>query len=475
MSKENKYINVQTGEVLDLIVLKSMKSNTLLKHRIDLWCEWDFEKNEELGLDIYKVTKGSDKVAWWICPKCKSKYDRKIEIRSRGQNCPYCTGRRVNHTNSLASLNPKIAKQWHPSKNGDLTPNKVTCNKGISVWWRCFDCKSEYEQTIDKKTNGRGCPYCSGYKINHTNSLASLRPDLASEWHTIKNGNLTPHEIGCGSGQKAWWVCKANKTHEWNTSVNNRNNGTDCPYCTHNPKILKGYNDLWTTNPEIASLLLDASDGYKYTKGSNIKIKWKCPDCEHINTNNLVDVCNGSRCKKCSDVLSFGEKIIYTLLDFKQYDFEYEKSFEWSQGKRYDFYLPSRNMIIEIHGLQHYGRGFEYTGGRTLEEEQKNDRLKELLARENGIEQYVVIDARKSDFGFIKSNILNSEISSLLNVVPNDFSNMKIKHNNITISSWELWEKGFGIMDISRKLKVSKNMVRKSLNLGISLRKIKSS
>ena len=65
--------------------------------------------------------------------------------------------------------------------------------------------------------------------------------------------------------------------------------------------------------------------------------------------------------------------------------FEYAFKLGMNIAIVYDFYIPELEAIIEVHGSQHYGQGFEKVGGRTLEEEQINDRLKEDLAKQNGI------------------------------------------------------------------------------------------
>ena len=96
-------------------------------------------------------------------------------------------------------------------------------------------------------------------------------------------------------------------------------------------------------------------------------------------------------------------------------NFESEKTFSWSNRKRYDYYLSDYNCIVEIHGAQH----FYYTGlsERTLEEEQKNDNWKKDIAIKNGIERenYVVIDARDTSLDSIKSQVKNSKLSEFYN------------------------------------------------------------
>lgn len=464
---ENTYVNIQNGEVLDLTKINGMKSNAMLRVRPELFVEWNFKKNNEQGLDIYKITKSSVKIAWWICPKCKSNYDMAPDNRTQNKNCPYCASKRINSTNSLAYLKPDIAKQWHSTKNGNLTPHDVTSNNANLFWWFCSDCKSSYEMRIShKKTTS--CPYCKGSRSNNTNSLASLNPDIAEQWHHIKNGKLTPHDVTCGSNQKVWWICELG--HEWEAVIYGRNKeGYGCPYCS-NQKVLKGFNDMWTTNPELASLLANPEDGYKYTQGnSKKKLDWKCPDCGEIIRGKTISniKMKDLSCGKCSDYISYPEKFIYNLLLQLEIEFEKEEVFTWSQGKRYDFSLDS-TCLIEVHGEQHY----RYTGrGRTLEEEQKNDILKEKLAKENGIEHYIVIDARESNMNWVKNSIMNSELNKLFNLNNIDWSKIEEDSSHTLVkTACNLWNSNLrNTTLISKKMKLDRHTILRYLKQGEKL------
>ena len=128
----------------------------------------------------------------------------------------------------------------------------------------------------------------------------------------------------------------------------------------------------------------------------------------------------------CSESLSgsYPERLMNSLLTLLKVDFAREQTFEWSTNvkddkghistKRYDFYIPSVSAIIEVHGAQHYEGGFEYLGGRTLEEEQANDLQKEYIAKENGIKHYIVINALSSTLSFIKESIMSNKDFNLL-------------------------------------------------------------
>ena len=200
-------------------------------------------------------------------------------------------------------------------------------------------------------------------------------------------------------------------------------NKTGCNVCC-NHKVLKGYNDIATTNKELFNLLLNKEDGYKYTQGSDKQIDFKCPNCGNIIENKVINMINvrGLSCSKCGDKISYPNKFIFNILQQLLNDnFENEKIFNWSNNKRYDFYFKINNKkyLIEAQGLQHYqktkiGRG----KGRSLQEEQENDRLKKKLALENGIKEnnYIIIDCSKSTLEWIEKHILESRLNELFNL-----------------------------------------------------------
>ena len=128
---------------------------------------------------------------------------------------------------SIFLTHPKIAAEWHPTKN-DLGPSEVTKGSGKKVWWLC-EKGHEWEATVADRTSGYGCPYCSGRRVSDANNLAVLFPEIAKEWHPDKN-DLGPSEVTKSSGKKVWWLCE--KGHEWEAIVNNRTRGRGCSYCS---------------------------------------------------------------------------------------------------------------------------------------------------------------------------------------------------------------------------------------------------
>ncbi len=212
---------------------KACPCNSLARLRPDLLSEWHPTKNK-ISPDWISVSSG--KKVWWRCQKANCEHhewEAVVSSRNHGNNCPYCSGHKVCSCNSLATLRPDLAAEWHPTKN-ELSPEEVTIGSGKKAWWRCSrsQCKHHnWKADICSRTIGGNCPYCSGHKVCPCNSLATLRPDLAAEWHPTKN-KLSAGEITVSSGKKFWWIC--DQKHEWETQVWNRTkkNGSGCPICS---------------------------------------------------------------------------------------------------------------------------------------------------------------------------------------------------------------------------------------------------
>jgi len=99
--------------------------------------------------------------------------------------------------------------------------------------WRCRnDPTHEWPARIQHRTNGIGCPFCSGQRATPGTSLQAVAPDLAAEWHPTRNGALTPDKVKPRSNLEVWWRCRSNPTHEWSAIIDNRYaHGSGCPHC----------------------------------------------------------------------------------------------------------------------------------------------------------------------------------------------------------------------------------------------------
>ena len=134
--------------------------------------EFDFKKNSPLTPKDFSFSSG--KKIWWKCLK-KHEWISSISNRKNGNNCPYCKGRKVSKENNLKFLFPEVAKEWHPTKNENLTPEDVTRGSKKKVWWKCSK-EHEWIAIIDSRTRGGNCPYCAGHKSSKENNLKIYFP-----------------------------------------------------------------------------------------------------------------------------------------------------------------------------------------------------------------------------------------------------------------------------------------------------------
>lgn len=251
----------------------------------DLAAQWHPTKNADLTPN--DVTHGTNTRIWWKCPKGPDhEWQATVERRTTGSGCPFCNSDKVSVTNSLAALFPQVAAQWHPTKNGNLTPDEVIAGTNKKAWWQCPNGPDhEWQAVVGSRTFLKaGCPFCAGRRASVTNSLAALHPEIATQWHPTKNGALTPHDVA-GGRTKVWWKCPNGPDHEWQISVGDRTAGKGCPFCAGYAVSIT--NSLAALYPEVAAQWHPTKNGdltpAQVTAGTKGKFWWKCasaPDHE---------------------------------------------------------------------------------------------------------------------------------------------------------------------------------------------------
>ncbi len=209
---------------------------------------------------------------------------------------------------NIVSVKPELESEWNYEKNYPIIPENVYANTAHKYWWKCKKGHEWLASPNKRVSANRNCPFCAQQTVEvGVNDLETVFPELAKEWHPLKNGNLKPKDINAKTNKKYWWLGKCG--HEWESAVSSRIKGIGCPICC-NQKIEKGYNDLGTTNPE---LLID----WDYDKndilpsnisnGSGKKVWWICHKCG-FSWYTSPSVRKKSGCPECGKKL-IGQKI----------------------------------------------------------------------------------------------------------------------------------------------------------------------
>jgi DNA-directed RNA polymerase subunit RPC12/RpoP len=237
--------------------------------------QWDRVRNGKARPQT--ISASSHKKYWWRCRRGHV-WEAAVSSRTKGHGCPYCSGRLITKEKSLASVAPKLAKQWHPVRNGDLTPFDIGVGSHEMVWWKCPKGPDhEWRALVHARSRGIGCPYCNNRRASVTNSVAATMLHLAAEWHP-KN-RKTPAEVSVGSEERILWKCPRGSDHEWFTKCCARTkNGLGCPFCSsHRVSVT---NCLATRAPVLARQWHPTKNGRlapsDVIAGARRKVWWLC-------------------------------------------------------------------------------------------------------------------------------------------------------------------------------------------------------
>lgn len=177
---------------------------------------------------------------------------------------------------------PRLVAEWHPEKNGDLFPFQVSYGSGKAIWWKCpggpdHEWRARPGTRVPLRNGGTNCPFCASHRASVTNSVATLRPDLAKQWDCERTG-FGPEEVTLGTRVEVWWRCDAGPDHLWKARLNSRvYAGQGCPSCAH--VQLSVTNCLASVAPHLAKEWHPAKNrktAFDVFSRSRTKVWWRC-------------------------------------------------------------------------------------------------------------------------------------------------------------------------------------------------------
>ena len=212
--------------------------------------EWHPTKNA--NLKPIDVACYSNKKVWWICTKancgCIHEYEQVICSKTKDHDCSYCTNRKIDYHKSLEYIFPDIAKQFHPTKNNDLKPSNITSSgSDKKCWWIC-EKNHEYEQKVNSKKKGSGCPKCDSSKQFSKISMLWLN------YIACKTNQYIQHAL---SDEGEYRIPETNYKADG--------------YCKETNTIYEFHGDYWHGNPkkfefDVMNLTVNLTFGELYEK-----------------------------------------------------------------------------------------------------------------------------------------------------------------------------------------------------------------
>jgi len=133
-------------------------SNCLATTHPKLTCQWH-AKNK---LKPTEITAGYNKKVWWECNYGHIWESAVVNRTAKGNNCPYCDGKKADLINNLAKLHPHLLQEWDYDKN-DISPEFLLPASHRKVWWKCqIDSSHKWSATpLNRTIKKSQCPYCN--------------------------------------------------------------------------------------------------------------------------------------------------------------------------------------------------------------------------------------------------------------------------------------------------------------------------
>lgn len=263
----------------------------------------------------------------------------------------------------------EIVNEWIDS----ISPKTIDKYSSKKYLWKCSNCENQWAASpYNRIKNNTGCNKCA-YKKASIKRLEYFLEKYGSIYDSssIKNWDYerniyNPRSLPTRTRvSPLYWICELN--HRWSTKGGYGSRKVGCPYCT-NKKVLKGFNDLLTTNPDVKDFWDYSKNDLEptlYLSGSGKKVYWLCKNNHSSYSSIKNKLRNIEKCKECSHLRSYFEVQVrdYLKSSYPEINFlENTKPIENNGSKlELDFYIPELSIAFEIQDNSTHDRYFENT------------------------------------------------------------------------------------------------------------------
>ena len=409
----------------------------------DMIHEWSINNKA----NPHDYSSASDKQIEWKCAECEHLWTTSIKHRTIAKSgCPSCNGRFgrnvVTPLTSFLHNWPKLASELHPTKNKGVDLHKLVTGSIDKLWWVCpvkpsCGCVHEYEQDVNHRTAGQGCPWCDKKKTCYHESLKYKHEELLQFWDYSNDDD--PGQVYYRSTKKYNWICIACEhgcVHSYTQSLYHKTvTKFRCPCYTHSAMCM--HNSVFYTHPHLVKDFSPDNDVdlRDYRAGSGVIVKWICPKtncvhkCAHNYEMTIYERASGRNCPFC---VAFGDAkqiCVHNSLEYKypelMEEWDYKKNAEENikhpaqtciSGNGYAWWICRNNSdhiwkaIIQSRTVKNSGCPRCYTSKKYSK--MQIDWLNFIMARDNIVIQnalsengeWVVPGSRYKADGFCETN-----------------------------------------------------------------------
>jgi hypothetical protein len=360
---------------------KPLPGQSLAEVRPELAAEW--LRADSGDLTPADVLPGSTARVWWRCSKCQYEWVSPVYRRGRqGTGCRKCSSKRrgilrakPKQGQSFGDRFADVAKEWHPTLNGDVKPTDVRPGSNTPRWWLCRSCGHEWCVAPKDRRRGEQCPACAESQRHSSKStpkpggsLEDVCPDIAAEWHPTKNAPATAADVNPGSREPRWWKCRA-CGREWRTSPAHRTvREQGCAVCSfkrfgQRKSIPKPGESLAEKRPDLAAEWHPTKNAprtpFDIRPRGRESAWWQCR-LGHVWHAKIAPRAVGVGCPECS-IIGVSERQVRLEFELEAAGLPVEHQYQpiVVDGRRpikADIAMPSLRLVVEYDGSYYHAR-----------------------------------------------------------------------------------------------------------------------
>lgn len=298
----------------------------------------------------------------------------------------------------------KLTERLQTIVNFQFTIGYYNSQTDSSISFIC-ECGHSFCKSWKRILSTKTCPICSRLEVNKTNKVSFVGNKFNTilynteivKTEMLKFGYILNNEY-TQANTKVSVTCP--ECHVYDVSWSKFRQGRRCPICSANNKQ-KNLERCTGVTSKIKNHIEKTIKNYDFV--------WLNPN-DYINRNSIMTIKCGHGhifnstwykmqnnnlqsmyCRKCKTVdVSIGEMKIIEILNDKKIIYQKEKTYQDLKSKmgkflRYDFYIPTLNILIEFDGIQHFKPYKKFGGLKRYEQIKYSDNLKNQYAIKNNI------------------------------------------------------------------------------------------
>lgn len=314
-------------------------------------------------------------------------FEQTASAHIRGAGCPRCANEAIGKEKSRECREAFIerAQMVHGDRYDYDLAEYATVHAPVLIGCSIHGL---FRQSPASHLRGTGCPHCAG-EVRGTKRSAPARERFLKKAREV-HGDRYDYALAVYTRThiNVTIICPDHGPFQ-QTPDNHLRGPNGCPVCAQDVRAEKRR----LPQDEFIARATHVHDGkYDYSKvcyeAWNRAIVIVCPVHGEFRQSPNAHLC-GKGCASCNE--STGERAIARILRDMGIEFDRQHVIEPGPHPfKYDFFVPSQNLLIEFHGGQHYEVSEFFGGERAFRRTVERDRKKELLAERRGFRLLVI-------------------------------------------------------------------------------------